>query len=127
MRAMIQPSIVDRPNRRAKPSQVAGMMAALLLSGCASFSTDAGMATVAGITGATINKDVLAIRSTEDAQHASDRVRGLLARPLNVEAAVQMALLNNRGLQAAYNELALAETDMVQEGLPPNPRFSISS
>jgi outer membrane protein TolC len=45
---------------------------------------------------------------------------------LSVDAAVQIALLNNRGLQAAYNELALAETDFIQEGLPPNPTFSIS-
>ncbi|MFX4408647.1 hypothetical protein ABTA58_19945, partial [Acinetobacter baumannii] len=27
---------------------------------------------------------------------------------------------------AAYNELALAETDLVQDSLPPNPTFSIS-
>ncbi|MFX4612849.1 hypothetical protein ABTB11_19640, partial [Acinetobacter baumannii] len=37
-----------------------------------------------------------------------------------------VALLSNRGLQAAYNELALAEADLVQESLPPNPTFSIS-
>jgi outer membrane protein TolC len=44
-----------------------------------------------------------------------------------VDAAVQIALLNNRGLQASYNELALAEADLVQESLPPNPTFSIYS
>jgi len=44
---------------------------------------------------------------------------------LTVDATVQIALLNNRGLQAAYNELALAEANMVQESLPPNPTFSI--
>ena len=37
-----------------------------------------------------------------------------------------MALLNNKGLQAAYNELALAEADAIQDSLPPNPAFSIS-
>jgi outer membrane protein TolC len=118
---------VSRPHRRAKPSHLAGILAALLLSSCASFSPDGGMATVAGIAGETLKKDVVTIRSTEDAQYVSDRVRRLLARTLTVDAAVQVALLNNRGLQAVYNELALAETDMVQEGLPPNPTFSISS
>ena len=39
---------------------------------------------------------------------------------------MQIALLNNKGLQAAYNELALAETDLVEQSLPPNPVFSIS-
>ena len=50
----------------------------------------------------------------------------LLRRGLTVDTAVQVALLNNRGLQASYNELALAEADMVGESLPPNPNFSIS-
>lgn len=123
-------SVIDMsavwPHQRAKPTLLASLLSALLLSGCASFSPDGGMATVAGIAGETLKKDVVAIRTTDEAQWASDRVRGLLARPLTVDTAVQVALLNNRGLQAAYNELALAETDLVQEGLPPNPTFSIS-
>src|SRR5262249_21622368 len=49
-----------------------------------------------------------------------------LARPLSADAAVQVALLNNRGLQAAYNELGLAETALIRETLPPNPTFSLS-
>jgi outer membrane protein TolC len=39
---------------------------------------------------------------------------------------VQIALLNNRGLQAAYNELAIAEAAMVGASLPPNPIVSLS-
>ncbi|QFI77449.1 TolC family protein (plasmid) [Bradyrhizobium betae] len=98
----------------------------LLLSGCATFSPDGGMTAVADIAGNTIKKDVIAIRSVDDAQQADDSVKRLLHQTLNVETAVQIALLNNRGLQATYNELALAETDLVQESLPPNPTFSIS-
>ena len=98
----------------------------LLLSGCATFSPDRGMGVVSEIAGQTIKKDVVAIRSVDEAQQADDTVKRLLRRTLNVETAVQVALLNNRGLQAAYNELALAETDLVQESLPPNPTFSIS-
>jgi outer membrane protein TolC len=99
---------------------------ALLLSGCATFSPDGGMTGVADIAGTTIKKNAVAIRSVDDAQRASDAVNRLLRRTLDVETAVQIALLNNRALQAAYNELALAETDLVQESLPPNPTFSIS-
>jgi outer membrane protein TolC len=123
-------SVVDRsavwPHQRAKPARLAGTLFALLLSSCASFSPDGGMATVADISSETIHKEVVAIRTTDDAQWANDAVRRLLSRPLSMDSAVQIALLNNRGLQAAYNELALAETDLVQEGLPPNPTFSIS-
>lgn len=99
---------------------------ALLLSGCATFSADGGMTGVADITGTTIKKDAVAIRSVDDAQRASDSVNRLLRRTLGVETAVQIALLNNRALQAVYSELALAEADLVQESLPPNPTFSIS-
>ena len=99
---------------------------ALLLSGCAGFSPDGGMTAVADITGATIRKDVISIRTAADAVVAGDAVKRLLRRRLNVDTAVQVALLSNRGLQAAYNELALAEADLVQDSLPPNPTFSIS-
>ena len=49
--------------------------------------------------------------------------RGLVAVLLQPLSAARW-LLNNRGLQAAYNELALAEADMVEASLPPNPRIS---
>jgi outer membrane protein TolC len=38
--------------------------------------------------------------------------------------AVQVALLNNRGLQAAYAELGITEAEIVQAGRLPNPGFS---
>jgi outer membrane protein TolC len=98
----------------------------LLLSGCASFSPDGGLSAVADIASQAVGKDVVAIRSGADARSARDAARQLLRRPLTVESAVQVALLGNRGLQASYDELALAETDLVQQSLPPNPTFSIS-
>lgn len=102
------------------------LLSTLLLAGCASFSTDGGMGVVAGVASETINKDVMAIRTSDDAQRADATVKALMRRPLTVDSAVQVALLSNRGLQAAYNELALAETDLVGDSLPPNPTFSIS-
>lgn len=84
------------------------------------------MGVVADVAGNTIKKDVIAIRSVDAAQQADDSVKRLLHRTLTVDTAVQVALLNNRGLQASYNELALAEADRVQESLPPNPTFSVS-
>lgn len=112
----------------ATRAPVAGLLLAvgLALSGCASFSADTGMAVVAAATGQTIGKDVAFVRSADDDERVRGIVRRLLARPLNVDAAVQVALLSNKGLQAAYNELALAETDLVEQSLPPNPTFSMS-
>src|SRR5216683_5196262 len=85
----------------------ATVLLAILLSGCATFSPDGGMTVVANVAGETIKKDVILIRTTDDAERAQEAVRRLLRQTLSVDAAVQIALLNNRGLQASYNELAL--------------------
>src|SRR6202165_5719766 len=111
---------------RLKPAYyLAALLSTLALSGCATFSPDGGMTVVANVAGETLEKDVISIRTEGDAARAKGIVQGLLRRSLTVDAAVQIALLNNRGLQASYNELALAEADMVRESLPPNPTFSI--
>ena len=98
---------------------------AALLSGCAWFSPDAGMGVVSGIADQELKKDVAAIRTSDEAEAAAIAVRRLLGRTLTADAAVQIALLNNRGLQAAYNELALADAQRVGESLPPNPTISV--
>lgn len=99
---------------------------AALLAGCRTFSPDGGMGPVAYIVGAGLGKDVVAIRSPVDEARARDVVEALLQRPLTADAAVQIALLNNRGLQAVYNELGVAEAVLVANSRPPNPTFSIS-
>lgn len=112
--------------RRSLMRSSVTVTALLLLTGCASFSPDKGMSVVAGVTDAAIRKDVISIRSDDDARFAEETVGKLKARTLTVDTAVQISLLNNRGLQATYNELALAEADMVADSLPPNPSFSVS-
>src|SRR3981189_354482 len=115
------------PSRlRPNPSCTIVLLSALLLSGCATFSPDGGMNVVANVAGEAIRKDVVSIRTEDDGAGAQETVRRLLRQTLSVDAAVQVALLNNRGLQASYNELALAEAELVGESLPPNPTFSIS-
>src|ERR1700687_6506538 len=109
-----------------KPAYLAALLSTLALPGCATFSPDGGMTVVAKVAGETLKKDVVSIRTTDDAEGARNAVQRLLRRALTVDTAVQIALLNNRGLQASYNELALAEANLVQDSLPPNPTFSIS-
>jgi cobalt-zinc-cadmium efflux system outer membrane protein len=50
-------------------------------------------------------------------------VRAMLARSLSPAEAVQIALLNNRELQATYEELMISQADLVQAGLLHNPVF----
>ena len=48
----------------------------------------------------------------------------LLRGPLNADRAVQVALLNNRELQARFEEIGIAQADVIQAGLITNPNFS---
>lgn len=105
--------------------RVGALATALMLAGCASFSPDRGMSAVQEFGGAPIGKDVMAIRSEEDALTARMVVDGILTKRLTADGAVQIALLNNRELQAAYNQLGISEAQMVQASLPPNPTFTI--
>src|SRR6266446_6488549 len=61
--------------------------------------------------------------SAEDAE-AQSAVASLLSRPLSAGSAVQVALLNNHKLQATYEELGIAQADLVEAGLLRNPIFT---
>ncbi len=61
---------------------------------------------------------------TEDAA-VDERMTALLTAPLNAQSAVQVALLNNRILQAKYAALGIAQAELVQAGLLENPVFEI--
>ena len=116
-----------RPTERHKRSAL--MATALLttaLAGCASFSPDAGMGAVNSVAAPEIGHSAIKIDSDEVAAEASTQTLRLLKSPLSAETAVQVALLNNKGLQAAYNYLGIAEAIMVKASLPPNPTFSLS-
>jgi len=97
---------------------------ALTLGGCVGFSRDGGYAFVESTARERLDKEVKWVRSEADADNVQATVKKLLANPLSVEDAVQVALLNNRGLQAMYAELGIAESDLVQAGRLRNPRFS---
>lgn len=102
------------------------LSAALLLPACATFSPDGGMSVPADVASEYLRKDVVAIRNEDDAATARAQVDRLLKRTLTADTAVQIALLNNRGLQAVYNELGIADAVRVRQSLPPNPTFSIT-
>lgn len=52
------------------------------------------------------------------------RVQTLLENELTVDGAVEAALLSSRRLQATFEELEIARADMVQAGLPVNPKLA---
>ena len=100
------------------------LTSAVVLGGCASFSPDGGFGTVERTTKERIGKDLHWARGDDDLDTIAKRVAELLAKPLTVDEAVQVALLNNRGLQADFQELGITEAEVVQAGRLPNPGFS---
>ncbi len=109
---------------RARKSLFVAVLAAATLSGCASFSNDGGFGPVEQSARDRLGKDLKWARSGADQDAIDRRVAELLTRPLSAEDAVQVALLNNKGLQASFFELGVSEADMVQAGRLPNPGFS---
>jgi outer membrane protein TolC len=105
---------------------LAPVLISTTLGGCASFSPDAGMSAVNSIVGRELRSDALKVSTDEESAAARARVLRLLRSTLSPDAAVRVALLNNKGLQADYNELGIAEAVMVEASLPPNPTFSLS-
>ena len=95
-----------------------------LLAGCAAVPRDAGFgdvrATVAERTG---GKRVRWNQGTAADAAVAREVRSLLNGELTADEAVQIALLNNRGLQATYEDLMVAQADLVAAGLLANPVF----
>ena len=96
---------------------------ALALSGCASFSPDGGMAAVDQATQARAGAPTKLLRTDDDRRALAEQLKPMLAQPIGVDDAVRIALLNNRGLQATYWELGIAEADLVQAGRLQNPAF----
>ena len=100
------------------------VLAAFALSACAGFSVDGGFAGVESAAKDRLGKDVKWAKTDADRDALEKRVTELLAKPLSADDAVQIALLNNKGLQAAFAELGITEAELVQAGRLPNPGFS---
>src|SRR3984893_1662948 len=59
-------------------------------------------------------------------EQALQDVRRLLRKPLTAESAVQIALFNNRSLQATVEEIGLSAADLIEAATIPNPKIDLS-
>ncbi len=71
-------------------------------------------------------KETVWVQSQETAEEMVERVHSLTHRKtISADTAVQVALLNNKGLQAAYAEIGLSAAEVWQQALPENPKVSV--
>lgn len=102
-----------------------------LLGGCVTAaqyaSRDAGFANVSARTSEATGKQAVWVQNRAEAQATQARVKSLMAagKSLDVETAVQVALLNNKGLQAAYADLGESAATAWQSTMLVNPRVGI--
>ena len=101
-------------------------LVAALLAGCAPTPPDRSFEQVQSLTAERTGKRVQWNGHTADDKAAAIFVRDLLSRPLTADAAVQVALLNNHNLQATFEEIGIAQADLVQAGLLKNPVLDLS-
>ncbi|MGQ3051287.1 MAG: TolC family protein [Roseateles sp.] len=100
------------------------LLAIAALAGCASVEPGAALTQVQSLTQAHTVHAVAADRSDADLARTDAKVAELLRQPISADAAVQIALLNNRGLQARLQQLGITEAEVSQASRLPNPGFS---
>lgn len=95
-----------------------------MATGCASVTPDGGFDSVAHVATERLGKEARIDRADADHRALATLIDAKLAAPLQVDDAAQIALLNNRALQATYWDVGIAEADLVQAARLPNPSFS---
>ncbi len=107
----------------------ASVVLPLFAAGCATTeysAKDAGFETVSLKSGEATAKQSVWIQNQRQAEAVRERVKALMARrTIDAETAVQVALLNNKGLQAAYADLGDSAADAWQTQLSILPSVSV--
>jgi cobalt-zinc-cadmium efflux system outer membrane protein len=104
---------------RAEPLLLA---LSLALGACTTGRIHQDLAEVRRMTRAELPRDLArsAVRDETD-----DAVREILRRPLDADAAVRVALSNNRALRATLRELGIPRGRLLQAGTVPNPSVMV--
>jgi cobalt-zinc-cadmium efflux system outer membrane protein len=98
---------------------------AIGLAGCATVPRDAGFGQVRREVAQRSGRQIEWQNVSSDAARTNQAIEAMLKAPLSARDAVEIALLNNRELQASYEDLGIAQADLVQAGLLSNPTLSL--
>ena len=115
---------IERAPVRGIGTLVAILLGVSVLGGCATVQREASFPQVQSVVANNLGQKIEWNRDGERDQRAQQATRTLLREKLSAEAALQIALLNNRRLQARFEELGIAQADLVEAGLLENPVLS---
>ena len=96
------------------------LVGAVFLTGCSSVPRDAGFGEVEKAVAERTGQRVV-LQTSGDAPTSDEAVRPLLAGKLTADRAVEIALRNNRDLQAELAELGVARADLIEAITVRNP------
>jgi cobalt-zinc-cadmium efflux system outer membrane protein len=105
---------------RSKAIALAFLIAAGV-SGCASVTPDQRFPEIQADTLARVGGRVEWRQGTAADDLVDQRIAALLGQPLSADDAVQVALFNNAGLQATFEDLGIAQAEVVTAGQLRNP------
>jgi cobalt-zinc-cadmium efflux system outer membrane protein len=97
-----------------------------LLSAAAASAKEKPFAAVEQTVANRTRKEVRWEQDLRAREESRARARALLRKPLTVSSAVQVALLNNRGLQASFEEIGLSFADLREARQLANPEAELS-
>ena len=120
-------------NGRVRLRAFVFLAAPLVLSGCVGVmagaeqyqTKTAGFSNVKHFTRKATGKRTVWVQSRAEAEVVSKRVRDLAGKNISADTAVQIALLNNKGLQASYASVGTAAAEAWQQSLLVNPTVAI--
>lgn len=102
----------------------AAVLLSMFVSSCTP-APDGNEEHVVGIVGQRLGKEVQWNRSCDEDLRIAEHIQDLLSQPMTIESAIQIALLNNPEIQAIFEEVGIAQADLVEAGLFSNPVFEI--
>lgn len=113
---------METPKRR----QIIYLLFALFffLSGCASVQTVQEWQKIKSFAIERTGNEIIWQKSEEDEKKIKEEINKLLSDNLTMDDSVRIALINNKRLQAAFEEIGIAKADLVQAGLFTNPDLS---
>lgn len=91
--------------------------------GCTSINTDRSFLEVQELVSQRITQKVEWNKNSEDDKKVEEAVSKMLEAELSFDQAVQIALLNNPELQVVFENLGIAQAELVQSGLLKNTVF----
>ncbi|EEF57821.1 TolC family protein [Pedosphaera parvula] len=101
------------------------LLGAAAFTGCATHPNQALQESERSLSDRT-GAEVRWIRQEKDREEIEKLIAPLLQQELTAESAVRIAVLNNRSLQAEFEEVGISQAELIQAGLLKNPQFAAS-